>query len=344
MITLEKLGTSSLQLEKKSKEPSNLFSRRFLQLSLGSIWILDAFLQLQPYMLNTNFLPQSLLSSAAMLPSILREPIYIMQDIVAAHIIFWDLLLAIVQFVIGIGIIWPRTTKIALAISVVWAVSIWYGGEGMGGIFAKGASVFFGAPGAALLYAVLALIIWPKNIEGKTLIEASLVPSIISRGIWMTIWIGGAFLPLLPWNSPYGVMKYNFLSLPHSEPKWLVLLDRNFESFSLAYCNEITIFLLLVMVLIGINIAMDVNPKLWVKISIFFSVISWVLGQNFGGIFTGQGTDINSAPILILFALTFYPIGRSFSDSRTSSFGLSRWLANDNLKFFSATYEKLGKF
>ena len=33
----------------------------------------------------------------------------------------------------------------------------------------------------------------------------------------------------------------------------------------------------------------------------------WVAGENFGGIFTGQGTDPNTGPMLVMLAIAFWP-------------------------------------
>ena len=35
--------------------------------------------------------------------------------------------------------------------------------------------------------------------------------------------------------------------------------------------------------------------------------VIWVLGENFGGIFTGSGTDPNSGPLLMLIAAAYWP-------------------------------------
>ena len=39
-------------------------------------------------------------------------------------------------------------------------------------------------------------------------------------------------------------------------------------------------------------------------------VAIWVLGENFGGLLTGQATDPNSGLLLILLAAAFWPLSR----------------------------------
>ena len=51
------------------------------------------------------------------------------------------------------SLLWPRTAKPALALSIAWAWACGGLGEGFGGIFAGKATLLVGAPGPALLYA-----------------------------------------------------------------------------------------------------------------------------------------------------------------------------------------------
>ena len=44
---------------------------------------------------------------------------------------------------------------------VAWALGVWWIGEGAGGLMAGGTLSYTEAPGAALLYVLLAMLIWP---------------------------------------------------------------------------------------------------------------------------------------------------------------------------------------
>jgi hypothetical protein len=48
------------------------------------------------------------------------------------------------------------------------------------------------------------------------------------------------------------------------------------------------------------------HTKAFLGLSIVVSLAFWVFGQGFGGIFTGQATDVNVAPLLILMASLLY--------------------------------------
>jgi hypothetical protein len=47
----------------------------------------------------------------------------------------------------------------------------------------------------------------------------------------------------------------------------------------------------------------------------------WVSIQNFGGILTGEATDPNSAPLIILFSLMYWPLRTSRSTANEVELG-----------------------
>jgi hypothetical protein len=52
---------------------------------------------------------------------------------------------------IGPGLIYRPTVKVALLASFGWSLGVWWIGEGLGGLSTGTASPLTGAPGAALL-------------------------------------------------------------------------------------------------------------------------------------------------------------------------------------------------
>ena len=61
------------------------------------------------------------------------------------------------------------TARFALALSIVWALIVWWSGEAFGMLFMSMASPLTGAPGAVSLYGLLALIAWPNGRPGGLL-------------------------------------------------------------------------------------------------------------------------------------------------------------------------------
>ena len=55
--------------------------------------------------------------------------------------------------------------RLALAASIAWSIGVWWFGEGFGGVLSGAASPLNGAPGAVILYALLAVLLWPADRE-----------------------------------------------------------------------------------------------------------------------------------------------------------------------------------
>jgi hypothetical protein len=73
----------------------------------------------------------------------------------------------------------------------------------------------------------------------------------------------------------------------------------------------IALVLALLSAAIGVAVAFDWHAKRFVIVAIALNLVYWVVGQGFGGIFTGSGTDPNTAPLFVLLACVLYAlIGR----------------------------------
>jgi hypothetical protein len=57
----------------------------------------------------------------------------------------------------------------------------------------------------------------------------------------------------------------------------------------------------------GVAIFVPAAVRPAVMVSIILAAASWVISENFGGILTGQATDPNTGPLLVLVALAFWP-------------------------------------
>ena len=108
--------------------------RRTLQLVLAAIWLLDGVLQLQTYFFTKAFGGQFIPAVAAGNPSFIAKPITWAGAQIDHHAVLADSLFALVQIAIGFGIAWRPTRKYALGASIVWAIGVWWLGEGLGGV------------------------------------------------------------------------------------------------------------------------------------------------------------------------------------------------------------------
>src|SRR6202047_4903170 len=103
-------------------------ARRAFHLVLAGVWLLDAVLQYQSFMYTKAF-GQMLAGTASGNPSVIARPITWDATLVEHHLVLINTLFATIQLVIGLGIAFRPTVRYALALSVAWAVGVWWFGE-----------------------------------------------------------------------------------------------------------------------------------------------------------------------------------------------------------------------
>ena len=141
---------------------------RSLQTALAVLWLLDGALQFQSFMYSKGFINMLTAMAAG-------QPVWLSSSLTwAAHTAGRDLTVfntafALVQVTIGLGLLYRPTVRFALALSIVWALIVWWSGEAFGMLFMSMASPLTGAPGAVSLYGLLALIAWPNGRPGGLL-------------------------------------------------------------------------------------------------------------------------------------------------------------------------------
>ena len=124
--------------------------------------MLDGILQYQPSMFTKGF-PDMLAESAQGNPAMVAVPITWSANLIDHHVVVLNAIFATIQLALGLGIAWRPTVRLALAASIAWSLAVWWLGEGFGGILAGTASPVNGAPGPVVLYAVLAVLLWPAD-------------------------------------------------------------------------------------------------------------------------------------------------------------------------------------
>jgi hypothetical protein len=272
-------------------------SQRAFQTVLGLIWVLDGALQFQPYMYGNGF-NHGLTGLESGQPYWLAASINWAAHVYASPPALFNTLAALIQVLIGLGLLYRRTVKPAIAVSVAWAVAVWWSGEGFGMLFAGSANPLTGAPGAALLYAIIALIVWPRN-DGR---PGGLIGIRGARAAWATLWLVMAWAWLLPANSGTGATANAIMSAPGSG--WLHSLQSSIASGARGHGIAIAIVLALVSTVIGLAVAKDWRARPFLVLAIALNLGYWVIGQGFGGVFyTNSATDLNSGPLFVLLAL-----------------------------------------
>ena len=286
---------------------ATLDPRRKLQLALGAAWLFDGILQYQPAMFTKAF-PQMLGDSAHGNPAAVAAPITWSAGFIGHHLVVLNAVFATVQVALGLGIAWRPTVRLALGASVAWALGVWWFGEGLGGVLAGTASLVDGAPGAVLLYAVLAVLLWPADRDASAPFAAGrFVGSAVARALWLAVWGSMAVFAVLPGARAPQALSGTISGLVSGEPAWLAWIDTHVSSALNDQGLLASIVLAAALAIVAVGVLLPLRfARAVVVLALVLAVSLW-LAQGMGGIFTGAGTDPNSGPLLALLALAFWP-------------------------------------
>jgi hypothetical protein len=283
--------------------------RRVLQLALAAIWLLDAVMQFQPRMFGPDFARETLASAARGNPAPVARPITWSADMVAGHPAGPNTVFGLVELAIAVGIAWRSTVRIALGASAGWALAVWWLREGFGGLLTGRAGPLTGAPGAALLYALLAVVLWPVPREGASVAEEPLGVRRV-RAIWLVLWAGIGDLALLPANRAPQAPHRWFAELAEGQPSWLGWLDGRAAGLTGHRGLAFSVVVAVVLMAVGAGIYLPRRLVRWtLVVAVAAALVLWVIGQNLGAPFDGRATDPGTAPLLALFAVAFWPLG-----------------------------------
>jgi len=313
-------------------------TRRHIQIALGCLWLLDGALQLQHQMFTKAFAVQVIDPAAQGQPVWVGGPMHFFVHIFLIHPAIFNSFSALIQLGLGVLILWKRTAKCGLLGSVAWALFVWSVGEGYGGMFNGSASLLMGAPGAALIYALLALASLPPSTKrGGEADEkhASKQPAAFWLVIvWVLLWFGGMFWQLSTsgMNSVSG-MKSMILSNAQSAPHWLATTDtyvaekinslgtyqqtmssgQSMNMMQMAQMSTkkgsadwFTPTLAMLMVFVSMGVVWKPLRKISLALGIVIALFFWVIGQSLGGYYTGTATDPNTGPLIVLLAIAIW--------------------------------------
>jgi hypothetical protein len=284
--------------------------RRVLQLALASVWLLDAVLQFQPYMFTRAFGNEMIAGTADGNPSALAHQITWAGHTIGHHAMLSNSAFALVQLVIALGIAWRPTLKWALGASVAWALAVWWIGEGLGGVLTRTASPVAGAPGAVILYALLAVLLWPtdRNPSTAPFVASSSLGPTAARGLWLVLWGSLSYYALLPANRAPQALHDMLTSMAVGQPHWLSSLDTSVAGLVAHRGLGFSIGLAVAFAVIALGTFLPVElARATIVLAVALSTVIWVVGQALGDLFSGSGTDPNTGPLLILLAAAYWP-------------------------------------
>ncbi|HZU67388.1 MAG TPA: hypothetical protein VFA09_08920 [Ktedonobacteraceae bacterium] len=297
-----------------------LLSRKALQRVLGTLWLIDGLLQLQPQMFTMNMVNGVMKPMLDGQPGIIEPSLQFIVNQTTLHLTEVNLLIAIVQILLGLGFLLAndRWVKDLVIASFVWALIVWFGGEGLSMLLTGQASALTGAPGAVMLYPLLGLAVYPrrqsKNTAGKAG-EDGLLSRHGLRWVFAGFWCFVALLQLQPYWWQQGQISQAISAMVGQGGLNTILVDPVLTQISNATANleiPLNIALIVIFLALGIGIAVVKEEQLrpFLIVSIVVSLIIWYVVQGFGMIFTGMATDFNSGLLLVVMALAIWPSAR----------------------------------
>ena len=252
--------------------PAHWPARRTLQILLGAVWLLDAALQFQPYMFSRAFITNIIDPAAAGDPAAVAAPITWSAQLMAQHIVAANALFAVIQLAIAAGLCYRRTVRPALAASIAWSVMVWWFGEGLGGI----------------------------------LTGASPLGPVVPRLLWLTLWAEFAWYLLLPANRAPDAVSHAFTSMTIGPPGWVQIIQGGLAGLTAGRGLAVSALLAALCALTASAIFADRLARPAIILACLLGLLFWA-AEGFGGIATGQATDPNTGPLLILLAACFWP-------------------------------------
>jgi hypothetical protein len=293
--------------------PAGRPTRRGLEIALGGLWLMDGVLQFQPYMFTHAFFNDMLSMANMGLPGPVSTAIFKVTTLLTWQPVFWNAAFATLQVAIGIGLIWGRTARLARLASIPWALGVWVIGEGVGALFMPGTSGLNGAPGAALLYAVLAVLLWPRRQDGHpahggvAAADAGLLGRRGALWCWAVLWAGLAALELGSANHSAVVPAGEASGIAEREPGWLAAVNHQAGQLLAGRGTAFAIASGLAMLAVAMGVLHRRSRRPALAAGITLAVFYGLAGQDFGGLLTGQATDPGTAPLLVLLALALWP-------------------------------------
>jgi hypothetical protein len=275
--------------------------RRRLEIALGILWLVDGLLQFQPFMFTREFFAGTFGMANMGLPWPFHSADRSLTSMVITHPAVWNGAFASIQVLLGISLLFKRSAPLGLVASIPWALAVWALGEGFGGLFMNGSSLLLGAPGPAVLYAVIAALLWPGLPR--------VARDVVGMGAWVLAWSGSALLELEAFNHTAGVPGAQIANGRFGEPISLAWLDNTIGHLVGRGGVAFAVVLGGAAFLVGIGIAWPATRRVALVAGIVVAAAIGIVGQNLGAIATGHGTDPGSGPLFVLLAVALWPSG-----------------------------------
>jgi hypothetical protein len=175
---------------------------------------------------------------------------------------------------------------------------------------------------------VLAVLLWPSEGSDKPFVAARTVGVTAAKAIWAVVWGLLAVLSLVGSGRSPRALRDLVAGVNVGQPGWLAHIDRSSESLFLHHGTTMAIVLAVVCVIVAAGVfAPPQVAQVTVVLAIVVFALIWVAVQDIGGILAGSATDPNSGLLVILMALTYWPLATArtaASDNKLVSLNTAR--------------------
>ena len=124
--------------------------------------------------------------------------------------------------------------------------------------------------------------------------------------MWAALWLLMAWLWLVEAGGASGIT--NAINQRRSGMSWLSSVQDWFANAAKGDGVVIAVLLAALSAVIGVAVAVNWRPKLFIALAIGLNLLYWVVGQGFGGIPQGGATDPNAGLLFVLLAYTMYAL------------------------------------
>lgn len=312
-------GPFSRSLGERGSRRSPIVTTRGIQIALGAVWLLAGLLQFQSFMYTHGLITEVFGPASEKQWSIVGGPMKTIDNFYGHDLTLWNTLAAEIQCAIGLGLILSRkTVKPALLVSFGWALSVWWFGEGFGGLTSNTLpSPLMGAPGAVILYALIGLLVYPTSKQdGRSPADRGPLGDRGGLIAWSALWVLSAILWLVNVNRAQEATHEMIEGMAVASPHWLAKFQSSLGNHTQGHGTTIAVVLAVVSLAVAIGVW---TPLRWpaLAVGIVISLAYWVLGQSFGGPFwVGNATDVNAGPLFVLLAVALLPVAQVASTTR----------------------------
>ena len=119
---------------------------------------------------------------------------------------------------------------------------------------------------------------------------------------WCALWLSGAGLQLLSGNNSSASLTMMLRAAQSNAPGWVAGIDRHLVGLRLPVWASAAVIALYVLVAVWALVP-GWTRDLSIGLGVVVAVVGWLLFQGLGDLTSGQATDPNTGPLVVLLAL-----------------------------------------